>query len=73
MVHCSGGKGRTETILAAYLIKKRNVLNAYRAIKNLRKIRGESIQSKDQRIFFSATKNRRLDLSNLPNSRNSTL
>jgi protein-tyrosine phosphatase len=69
MVHCSGGKGRTETILAAYLIKKRNVLNAYRAIKNLRKIRGESIQSKDQRIFFSATKNRRLDLSNLPNSR----
>jgi protein-tyrosine phosphatase len=73
MMHCSGGKGRTETILAAYLIKKRNVLNAYRAIKNLRKIRGESIQSKDQRIFFSATKNRRLDLSNLPNSRNSTL
>jgi atypical dual specificity phosphatase len=50
MVHCSGGKGRTETILAAYLIKKRNVLNAYQAIKNLRKIRGESIQSKDQRI-----------------------
>jgi protein-tyrosine phosphatase len=58
MVHCSGGKGRTETILAAYLIKNRNVLNAYQAIKNLRKIRGESIQSKDQRIFFSATKNR---------------
>jgi atypical dual specificity phosphatase len=55
MVRCSGGKGRTETILAAYLIKKRNVLNAYQAIKNLRKTRGESIQSKDQRIFFSAT------------------
>jgi atypical dual specificity phosphatase len=48
MVHCSGGKGRTGTILAAYLLKKRNVLNAYQAINKLRKIRGESIQSKDQ-------------------------
>jgi atypical dual specificity phosphatase len=48
MVHCSGGKGRTGTILAAYLIKKRNVLNAYQAIDRLRNIRGESIQSKDQ-------------------------
>jgi atypical dual specificity phosphatase len=47
MVHCSGGKGRTGTILAAYLLKKRNVLNAYQAINKLRKIRGESIQSKD--------------------------
>ena len=48
MVHCSGGKGRTGTRLAAYLIKKRNVLNAYQAINKLRKVRGESIQSKDQ-------------------------
>ena len=48
MVHCSGGKGRTGTILAAYLMKKRIVLNAYQAIARLRKIRGESIQSKDQ-------------------------
>ena len=47
MVHCSGGKGRTGTILAAYLIKKRIVMNAYQAINKLRKIRGESIQSKD--------------------------
>jgi protein-tyrosine phosphatase len=44
----SFGKGRTGTILAAYLIKKRIVLNAYQAITRLRKIRGESIQSKDQ-------------------------
>jgi atypical dual specificity phosphatase len=41
MVHCSGGKGRTGTILAAYLIKKRIVMNAYQAINKLRKIRGE--------------------------------
>jgi atypical dual specificity phosphatase len=54
IVHCSGGKGRTGTILAAYLIKKRNVLNAYQAINMLRNIRGESIQSKDQEdIVFS--------------------
>jgi atypical dual specificity phosphatase len=57
MVHCSGGKGRTGTILAAYLLKKRNVLNAYQAINKLRKIRGESIQSKDQEnILFSYEK-----------------
>jgi atypical dual specificity phosphatase len=57
MVHCSGGKGRTGTILAAYLIKKRNVLNAYQAINKLRKIRGESIQSKEQEnILFDYEK-----------------
>jgi atypical dual specificity phosphatase len=57
MVHCSGGKGRTGTILAAYLIKKGNVLNAYQAIDRLRNIRGESIQSKDQEnIVFSYEK-----------------
>jgi len=57
MVHCSGGKGRTGTILAAYLIKKRNVLNAYQAIYKLRNIRGESIQSKDQEnILFDYEK-----------------
>ena len=57
MVHCSGGKGRTGTILAAYLIKKRIVLNAYQSIGRLRKIRGESIQSKDQEsILFDYEK-----------------
>ncbi|MBV9176636.1 MAG: hypothetical protein JO297_06335, partial [Nitrososphaeraceae archaeon] len=34
--------------LAAYLIKKRIVLNAYQAIYKLRNIRGDSVQSKEQ-------------------------
>jgi atypical dual specificity phosphatase len=46
VVHCSGGKGRTGTIIAAYLVKKGS--SADQAIKRLRKMRGESIQSKDQ-------------------------
>ncbi len=48
MVHCSAGKGRTGTILAAYLIKKENGMTADKAISKLRRIRGGSIQSKDQ-------------------------
>jgi hypothetical protein len=34
--------------LAAYLLKKRTVLNAYQSITRRMKIRGEPIQSKDQ-------------------------
>jgi hypothetical protein len=49
MVHCSGGKGRTGTI---YLIKEGNVLSAEQAINRLRKIRGESIQTKDQESSY---------------------
>jgi atypical dual specificity phosphatase len=57
MVHCSGGRGRTGAILAAYLIKKGNVLGAEQAIDKLRKIRAKSIQSKDQEdIVFSYEK-----------------
>lgn len=49
MVHCSGGKGRTGTILAGYLIKKGNCPTAEKAIYRLRSIRGGSIQSNDQK------------------------
>jgi atypical dual specificity phosphatase len=44
MVHCSGGKGRTGTILAGYLIKKGNNMTAEKAIYKLRNLREESIQ-----------------------------
>jgi atypical dual specificity phosphatase len=69
LLHCSGGKGRTGTILAAYLLKKRKVMNAYQAINKLRKIRGESIQSKDQaNILFDYEKYLRERLSTEDNT-----
>ena len=52
MVHCSGGKGRTGTILAGYLIKKGNNMTAEKAIYKLRNLREESIQSKEQKIVL---------------------
>jgi atypical dual specificity phosphatase len=53
----AGGKGRTGIILAAYLIKKENDMTADNAISRLRRIRVESIQSKDQeKIMFNYEK-----------------
>ncbi len=52
MVHCSGGKGRTGTILAGYLIKKGNGLTAEKAIYKLRNLREESVESKEQKIVL---------------------
>jgi len=49
MVHCAAGRGRTGTILAAYLIKKEN-LTANQAIKKIRSIRPGSIQSDRQEM-----------------------
>ncbi|MDQ6863267.1 MAG: dual specificity protein phosphatase family protein [Thermoproteota archaeon] len=48
-VHCSGGKGRTGAILAAYLIKVQD-LSAWEAIRQTRKSRQGSIESKRQEI-----------------------
>ncbi|TLX91000.1 MAG: protein tyrosine phosphatase [Thaumarchaeota archaeon] len=47
LVHCAAGKGRTGTILGAYLLKKEN-LSAREAIARIRKLRPGSIQTDSQ-------------------------
>ncbi|MGI0023703.1 MAG: dual specificity protein phosphatase 23 [Nitrososphaera sp.] len=44
MVHCAAGRGRTGTVLAAYLVKKEN-LTAQQSIEKIRLLRPGSIQS----------------------------
>lgn len=52
MVHCAAGKGRTGTVLAAYLVKKRN-LSAEEAIEKVRGMRPGSVQSISQETAVS--------------------
>ena len=47
LVHCAAGKGRTGTILGAYLLKKEN-LSARDAITRIRNLRPGSIQTDSQ-------------------------
>lgn len=47
LVHCAAGKGRTGTILGAYLLKKEN-LSANKAITRIRNLRPGSIQTDSQ-------------------------
>jgi atypical dual specificity phosphatase len=52
MVHCAAGKGRTGTILAAFLVKNEE-LPAKEAIEKLRRIRPGSVQSVVQETAVS--------------------
>jgi atypical dual specificity phosphatase len=53
VVHCAAGKGRTGTVLAAYIIKK-DGLDVYEAIKKIRSLRPGSIQSEIQKITINS-------------------
>ncbi|KAL6486546.1 hypothetical protein MHYP_G00059380 [Metynnis hypsauchen] len=46
-VHCMHGHGRTGTMLACYLVKVKNI-SGVEAIKEIRKLRPGSIETKDQ-------------------------
>jgi atypical dual specificity phosphatase len=48
MVHCAAGKGRTGTILAAFIIKQDRNLTSLEAIKKIRDLRPGSVQSEEQ-------------------------
>ena len=52
MVHCAAGKGRTGTVLAAFLVKNEK-LSAEQAIEKLRTIRPGSVQSVVQETAVS--------------------
>jgi atypical dual specificity phosphatase len=52
VVHCAAGKGRTGTVLAAYLMKKDN-LNVEEAVNKIRSLRPGSVQSKKQEIALN--------------------
>jgi atypical dual specificity phosphatase len=53
LVHCAAGKGRTGTILAAYLVKEEN-LTAVQAINKIRELRPGSVQTKTQENCIEA-------------------
>lgn len=53
LVHCAAGKGRTGTVLAAYMIKKEG-LTPIEAVRKLRNMRPGSIQSERQEMAINS-------------------
>jgi len=51
LVHCSEGKGRTGTVLAAYLVY--NGMTANEAIRRVRELRPGSIESAEQEVAIA--------------------
>lgn len=51
VVHCAGGLGRTGTLLACWLVKNKN-MTALQAIKRIRDLRPDSIETKEQEEFI---------------------
>jgi atypical dual specificity phosphatase len=48
LVHCAAGKGRTGTVLAAYMMKQDHNLSSMEAINKIRVMRPGSVQSDEQ-------------------------
>jgi len=53
LVHCAAGKGRTGTVIAAYMIKKEG-LTPIEAVRKLRNMRPGSIQSERQEMAINS-------------------